>query len=214
MRPSQFIFPAADVAAICASQTLGGAGALILNGTLVDLASAALGIPRVVLPKIQRTVSLQSGGNLSGVNFTITGFDVRGVAISEVRAGPNANTVETTAQFWTITGVSANGAVASAVQVGTGSVGSTRWWLTDRDKNPVNMSIACVLTATANWTVQDTPDNANDLSVTPSTFNHPVLAALTASAESNYAFPPRFVRGVMNSSSGSGACTMTIIQAG
>lgn len=214
MRLHRYNFPAVVTTAICTAQTLAGAGAFTIDGTLLDLKATMQAVRRVKLVGIQRTITLTSTGNISGVNFTITGLDLRGIAVSEVIAGPNNNTVTTTAQFAQVDSVTANGAVATATSIGTGSTGVTNWFMTDRFKNPFAVTVACEVTATASWTVQDTPDDANDITVTPTAFNHPVLAAITASAESNYAFPARYIRGVMNSSSGSGAVVMVIEQAG
>lgn len=215
MRPCLFTFPAVDQDGIAAAQTLGAAGALTLNGALVDGPETMNGRRIVILPGIQRTVTVFSSADLSAVDFTITGFDLRGNAVTETIAGPDTTptTNTTTAEFHIITGVTASAAVASAVEIGTGSSGVTNWYTSDLFKNPTNMTVALGITATANVTVQDTPDDAN--AAAPSLiFDHPTLAAKTSSAESNYAFPPRFVRAKMNSSSGSGAFTFTIIQAG
>lgn len=46
-------------------------------------------------------LTFASSANLSGVNLTITGTDADGVAQTEVIAGPNNNTVTTTAYFKT-----------------------------------------------------------------------------------------------------------------
>lgn len=214
MRQIRYTFPAAVTTAICTAQTLGAAGTFAIDGTLADLPSASRGVRRVKLAGIQRTITLTSTGNISGVNFTIVGIDLRGIAVTETIAGPNNNTVTTTAQYAEVDSVTTNAAVATATSLGTGSTGVTNWTLMDHFKNPFAATVACVLTATASWTVQDTPDDANDITITPTAFNHPVLAAITASAESNYAFPARFIRGVMNSSSGSGAAVMSIMQTG
>lgn len=56
---------------------------------------------------LAHTINLTSAANLSGINITVTGTDADGVALSETRAGPNANTVATTAYFKTVTGISA-----------------------------------------------------------------------------------------------------------
>lgn len=200
MYPFVVTFPAASTTSIAAAQTLGGAGALAL--------SAASGIPSV-----QRVVTLTSAGNLSAANVTVTGTDTQGNVVAETRAGPNANTVATTAEFATVTSVTSNAALATAMSVGTGATGHTCWFKTDRFANPANITVACAITATASFSVQDTPDNV-DVVASPTIFTHPTLVTLAASAESNYAFPPFAIRGAMISSSGAGACTLTIIQAG
>lgn len=212
-RPVVFSFPAVDRDGICAAQTTAGAGALTINGALLDLPATMQGDARVVLPGIARVVSIYSTGNLSGLTFTVTGTNLRGATITEDITGPNNTTVEGSTEFHSITGVSADGAVGTAAEVGTGSTGSTNWYRTDDFADIANISIGLAITSTASVTVQNTFDDANVAAPT-TTYNHPTLAAVTASAESNYAFPPGWVRAIMNSSSGNGAFTATFTQAG
>jgi hypothetical protein len=214
MRPVVFSFPAADADGIALAQQLGAAGNLILNGALIGPIQPGT-IGRYASPGIQRQLTLTSAGNLSTVNFAIVGTDLRGTAITEIIAGPNASTVTTVNQFATVTQITASGPVGTDVTVGTASTGVTNWYESDLHKNPTNMTLTLVITATADVTVQDTPvDVQARAPLSTEIFNHPTLAAVTASAESNYAFPPRFVRAVMNSSSGAGAFDFTIIQPG
>lgn len=70
----------------------------------------------------ERTLSLTSVNNNSGADFTFTGYDWYNNPITEVLAGPNANTVETASNFASISSITTNGAV-SAVSVGTGTTG-------------------------------------------------------------------------------------------
>jgi hypothetical protein len=214
MRPARYTFPAADRDGICLAQTLVAAGALTINGALAGSLQPGLS-PRVILPGIQRTVTVYSAADLSLIDFTITGFDLRGAAVTETIAGPDTtpDTVTTTAQYHIITGVSASDAVGTAVEIGTGSTGVTAWWTSDHFQDPVNLSLYLDITATASVTVQSTPDDVQTNS-NPTVFNHPTLAAKTSSDASNYAYPPGAVRAVMNSSSGNGAFVFTLIQAG
>jgi len=115
-----YTWPAPDADGICLDQTTAGAANLILNGALAT--SVGGFSPRVILTNIVRTVSLTSGANLSGINFTVTG-KLFGTTVTETLAGPNVNTVETTAKFEEITSISSNAAVASNVSVGTGTTG-------------------------------------------------------------------------------------------
>ena len=97
----------ASTTSIAAGQTLGGAGDLNLTGTAVNDGS-----------NMASTVTLTSSGNISGVNFTITGTDSTGATVSEVKAGPNAGTVTTTQAFLTVTSIAANGAVGTNTSAG------------------------------------------------------------------------------------------------
>lgn len=58
-------------------------------------------------------LNLTSTANLSAINMTVTGTDADGRSISEVLAGPNNNTVETTKFFKTVTGLSASATLAA-----------------------------------------------------------------------------------------------------
>jgi hypothetical protein len=91
-----------------------------------------------------------------------------------------------------------------------------------KNSNPIVMdyfnrpetSIQVVVTGTANYTVQQTLDNVQDATITPTWFSHPDvnLVAATTDKQGNYAYVPAAVRLVLNS--GTGSATMTIIQAG
>lgn len=218
--PATYTFAAADTAAICALQTTGGAGSFVINGTLANSNNPPGQANRATLTgAFGRVISLTSAGNISAVNFTITGTDIYGRTVSETRAGPNANTVETTQQYYSVTSVTVNGAVGTNTSVGTGSTGSTRPYRGSTGSTPANYALYGVVSGTINWTVQDSPTNIESLlsgGGAPSGviwINHPTLAAQTATASSNYAFPVSWVRCVINSSSG-GTLDFTITQAG
>lgn len=76
------------------------------------------------------------------------------------------------------------------------------------------IGLQVVVTGTVSWTVQQTLDDVNDPSVTPTWFDHPDtnMVSQTVSRQGNYAFPPQSVRIVQ--ASGSGSCVFKIIQAG
>lgn len=212
--PAVFNFPAASTTAVCIAQVRTGSGSLVINGTLANVSDPPGNAPFIaIFPGIQRTVTLTSGGNVSGVTFTITGVDTRNVVVTESLAGPSGNTVMTTAEFHKVTSVTVNGTVGTATSIGTGATGSTRWFTGDIWTNPFQMTLQVEIAATASVTVQTTADDVNT-DASPVTFDHPVLAAITSSNLSNWAFSSRFTRAVMNSSSGSGAFVFTIIQSG
>ena len=97
----------ASTTKIAAAATLSEAGDMTLTGSAVNDGS-----------NMASTVTLTSTGNISGVNFTITGTDANGSSASEVIAGPNNTTVTTTAAFLTVTQVAANAAVSTNTSVG------------------------------------------------------------------------------------------------
>lgn len=107
-----------QAAGLAALQTLAGAGAMTLTaGTGVTTAVDATGTTRYVLDT-PRCVTLTSTGNISAVNFTITGYDLYGQRMSAVIAGPNNNTVATTKAFKSIISVAASAAVGTNTSVG------------------------------------------------------------------------------------------------
>lgn len=99
---------------VAAAQTLGAAGPLTLNGALASGGSVYLfGQPS--------KLSLTSTGNLSGINFTITGTpsDYDGDSpTTEILAGPNNATVQSLTTWRTVTSIVANAAVGTNVTAG------------------------------------------------------------------------------------------------
>jgi hypothetical protein len=82
----------------------------------------------------------------------------------------------------------------------------------DTYQNPFNAGIGVIVSGTVNYTIQHTFDDVQNSAVTPTWFSHPSLAAQTASADGNYAFPVVAIKLLVNS--GDGTATATIIQAG
>lgn len=71
---------------------------------------------------VARAVRLVSGGNDSGINFTVNGYDVYGYPQTQTLAGANIGTVTTTKTFKFIVSVVASGAVAGTLTIGTTDV--------------------------------------------------------------------------------------------
>ena len=99
---------AASTTSVAAAQTLGGAGNMTLAGT----AATFNGTNTAAL------VSFTSTGNISGVNFTITGTDINGDAQEETKAGPNNTTVFSSKFFLTVTQIAADAAVGTNTSAG------------------------------------------------------------------------------------------------
>jgi hypothetical protein len=103
-----------------------------------------------------------------------------------------------------------------ATRLGTGS---SNVITTDTYISPFNVGFGVVVTNTGdsatNYTVQHTFDNPQT-TPSPTWFNHPTVASLTASQDGNYAFPVAAIRVSINSVSGSGtgSVRMTVIQSG
>ena len=91
-------------------------------------------------------------------------------------------------------------------------VGSTAAVPMDYYISPFNVGFGVVVTGSATYTVQHTFDNVFDSTVTPTWFNHPVIAAQTTNQDGNYAFPVTAIR--LTVTAGAGTATMTLVQAG
>jgi hypothetical protein len=106
-----------QTAAIAALQTTLAAGNLVLTAGTGVTTRVVGGETRYVLD-CARCVTLTSGGALSGITFTITGYDIYGQRMTVSRAGPAANTVATLKAFKEIVSVAASAAVGTTVSVG------------------------------------------------------------------------------------------------
>lgn len=91
-------------------------------------------------------------------------------------------------------------------------VGTTAAVPMDHYISPFNVGFGVVVSGGVTYTVQHTFDNVFDSAVTPTWFNHPVIAAQTTNQDGNYAFPVTAIR--LNVTAGAGTATITIVQAG
>lgn len=71
---------------------------------------------------LSRTIRLVSGGNDSGITFTVSGYDIYGVAMTETITGANAGTASGAKAWKFITGVTHTGSVAGTLTIGTNDV--------------------------------------------------------------------------------------------
>lgn len=81
--------------------------------------------------------------------------------------------------------------------------------------SPFAIGLGLSVSGTVNVTVQHTFDDPQAAGFSPASatwYDHPTLAAKTANADSNYAFPVRGIR--INVNSGTGTATLKIVQAG
>jgi len=90
--------------------------------------------------------------------------------------------------------------------------GSTSAVPLDTYRNPFHLGIGVLVSGVVNCKIQHTFDDVFDSTVTPTWFDHPTLANLTANEDGNYAFPVSAIRLTVNS--GAGTATAKIIQAG
>jgi hypothetical protein len=227
--PTVYTWPALDKAAICALQTIGAAGNLIINGTLASAfhypydsasgpvtyaaSSTTYALPSVTFPKISRTVSITSTGNLAGVNFTVTGI-YQGSIVSQTIAGPNNSTVTTTQLFNKVTQVSVSGAVATNVSVGSGATGQTQWLKESTFRMVHNLSIqVAVSNANITYSFQTTLDEIQTI-LTPTVFTP--IAAMTGATTNqlgNYT-PPTNYSNIIITAATTGSLVATFLQQG
>lgn len=197
MRPKTFEMSLqVDADGIAASQTLGSAGDLTLNGALISNGEYS--------HTTAQQVGITSAGNVSAVNFTVygVGYDSNGLldeSLSETIAGPNANTVETSVFFKKVTRVAADAAVASAVTVGPVDEAVSQPIVLDYyDGFPVTLDVTLSTGATINYDAEYTARNVfNATSITWK--NHDTLVGQTASATGNITAPVYAVRFAINS---------------
>ena len=183
------------------NQTLGGAGSFTLNG-------AGVTSGQWVTPDLfAKQIGFASTGNISGVNFTISGYEDRNktILISETIAGPNNNTVETTNYFYSIQSISASGAVGTNTKAGPVDEAISQIIPIKRsysDKSERQVGLTFIVTGTINYTVQQTNDDVQSL--TDRTFNwldsdDTNVVFATASNNSNYIAIPQAMRVKINS---------------
>lgn len=203
--------PAAADTAVCLSQTPGGAGNLLINGTLASGGVADLTNTYCK----QRQLILTFAGDESGHNFTVYGtvrnYRDHVVNVVEAIAGTTPGVVVAAYQYATITRIAIDAAATGAIKVGTNGVGSTPWIRANLDNlSEFNVGFGIdVDTGSVNFTVEHTWDPGPDASMTvadatkvPSVFPHSTVAAKTAKIDGNYAFPVGAYRLTMNSGTG------------
>ena len=199
-----------DADGIAASQSLGGAGDLTLDGVLVSGGTATA--------SEAQPVTITSSGDDSGITFTISGTDPDGISISETIAGGNATTSTTTAYFKTVTQISGSGATAGTVTSGwlasNGAV--TKSIVCNWRQSPFNQALFVFVTGTLTYTVEHTespPEGEYDTSyATDAVWRDTVgLTNGTSTAESNISFPVRAVRANISTAT-DGILSFTAIQ--
>jgi hypothetical protein len=203
----QLALAAAAANNVAASQSP-GAGAITLNGSRVSGGVATLDVARRVI--------VTSGGNDTGITFTVTGTNRSGTPLTETITGASGAAASTTQDFKTVTSVTHTGSVATTVTVGTSGVASSQWYYVDREVSPVNLGIAVVVAGTINYTVEYTLDDPNNpLTATfPTVFSLLALAAQTTTKDSSITTPITAIRLTQNSFTAPGTATMIVAQAG
>lgn len=202
---------------IALAQTLGAAGNLTLNGSLVTAGVATMDVARQVI--------IASVGNDSGITFTITGTNSDNNPIRETLNGTNAGTAASTQAYKTVTRIAASAATAANVTAGTNGVVISAWKYIDWFADPSNISFAGIVSGTVNWSVELAYQDPSlpaanvigsqalgNFSTAPVPFPHPVLTGLVANQDSSTNAPIICWRVKLNS--GSGSITVVSIQSG
>lgn len=116
---------------LAAAQTTGGAANLTLTaGTGLTTTVDATGTTRYVLD-VPRNITFTSTGNISGVTFTVYGYDQYGQAMTENITGPNNTTVGGNKAFKSVYRIAASGAVGTNTSAGIGDKFGLSWALLD-----------------------------------------------------------------------------------
>jgi hypothetical protein len=202
MRPNVFDVDLIDVDdnGIAENQTTAGADDLILNGALADLGTA-LEFEVVTAGYSAGTggvqIAIDSAGDVSAVNFTVTGLDENGKSQTETITGVTTTAVESTKYWSKITSIAADAAVASNVFVGPVDESATKMYPIDwRSTEACNIHVD--VTGTIDFTVQQT--FANVLAgETPVWTDITALAAKTADTTSTAAIGATAIRLKVNS---------------
>lgn len=135
------------------------AGAIVLNGSLVT--------GGVAIMDVARRIVLTSGGNDTGIAFTVVGTDRYGRAQSETVTGASGGSVSTTRDFLTVTAITHTGSVATTFISGTTGVASTAPLIIDSYATRDDIGVTLDFSGTANSSIEVARD---DLSPTPTRF--------------------------------------------
>ena len=202
---------------IAASQSLGAAGNLTINGSLASGGVATLSSANCRA----RRVIITSAGNDSASTWTITGTDAWGNTQSEIVAGGNAVVVSSVRDYATVTRIRGSGTTASTVTAGTSTVASTEWRVVDIFRENFNLGIITAVVGSVNYNVESTNDDPNaaqfgsiapNSNIPPVATAYPVFLGATTGNNGNFEEPVFAVRATVNS--GTGTLTMQLIQSG
>ena len=219
------------------TETITGPNASVVSSTnsystiisiAVDAATAGaitVGNSGTATLDLARRIIITSGGNDTGVTFTLTGTDWNGNPQSETITGANATAASSVLDYLTVTSILSSAAVATTVTVGTNAVAGSPWVRFDNLAAMAQVAIQCTVSGTVNYTVQQTLEDPNIISnqlPTPTYrwaesaitwLDHPdtAMVAATTTKQGRYDAAPVFAR--INLNSGTGTVTGTFVQA-
>lgn len=166
-----------------------------------------------------RRVLVTYGAEGSPRTLTLTGTSLtKQTQIETITVPTSGTTVSSVLDYLTVTSIVSASAFTNAITVGTSGVAGSAWVHMDPWAD-ASISAQCVVSGTANYTVQATLDNPNSTanpvaiaSVTWLNWSDLAFVAATTTLQSVVTFVPTFVRVVLNS--GSGSVTMKLHQIG
>jgi hypothetical protein len=201
---------AADADGIAQAQQ--PAATFTLNGALVSGGVAQLGALRRVL--------ITTVADETGVNFTVTGANLAGDVLSETLPGVNNTTTYTALDFYTVTSVTNDAALAGNVTIGTNGIGGSPWVRID-DYGASYISVQARVSGTVNYTLQQTLEDPNSptspvaaADVLWQNINDTDAVSATTSVQTSYMFAPTWCRVLLNSQTNPGYVTVTYLQSG
>lgn len=137
--------------AIAASQSVSAAGPMTLNGSAVSGGVASLG-------SVQQPVVITSGGDDSGITFTITGTDYANAPISEVLDGADSGAATSALLYKTVTSIVASAAAADTVEAGTGVTQYGPWLILGSQRNHYQFRLRAFPVDSGTFSIQATSD--------------------------------------------------------
>lgn len=208
----------ANASLVCSSKYYSTITQIATSGSAA--ANVSVGMNGVATLDVQRRVILTSGGNDTGVTFTLSGTTQAGMPISETITGASGAAASSVLDYLTVTSIQSSAAVATTITVGTNGIAASTWVKFDDYAAVAAVSIQCTVSGTANATVQQTmqdpgsPTNAVSYQ-SVAWLSHPDtnLVGLTSNVQGNYGYAPVYARVLLNSSSGTGSVSTVFRQA-
>jgi hypothetical protein len=164
----------------------------------------------------QRRITFTVAGNESSNTFTIVGLNANNATITENITGPNTGTVNSVLDYKGLVRISTLATTAGTISIGTNGVGASLWQIVNSNAAPVNIAYGIAIqTGSANWSIQYTYDDPNNLPsavTTAQAFNHPTLVSTTSNLDGASNDPIFAWRLLINS--GTGTVRATAIEAG
>ena len=113
-----------------AAASIAAAGSLVLTATAGVTQTTVNGQTRFVMD-VPRNLRFTSAGNDTGITFTVSGFDVYGTPMTETITGANAAIASGLKAFFSVVTITASGASAGTVSIGTGDVFGLPYFVRD-----------------------------------------------------------------------------------